>query len=320
MRSKYQFSAVAGLLCLGLTACGDSIAPGGSEIPEDVRQELVSLLDESGFFADDYGQAGATEGASMASSDATAGAAASEVTAPRLWGRRRGFPVRRQVTIEVDEEAGTAVASKEIDFDGRFLLDITDDGQINPTEKPLQETLRQHAEFERLDREEVDENGRRRRWRLVKVSPAEFSMTDAAKQTVAILQVTVEVNGEILADITDPGAPIDVERGLPKLRRGDEVTVTAHVSNENVENTPPTFVFLHLFHASPNARLWLRLPMDEVEGEPGVYQRSWTVRQTGRERIAVDAIDAETFTTQSEDDYRANTWGIPYAVLDTPAG
>ena len=319
MCRKYQVSAAAGLLCLGIAACGDSIGPGGSEVPEDIRQELVSLLDESGFFADDFGQAGATEGAST-SSDAITGATASRVTAPRLWGRRRGVPVRRQITVEVDEEAGTAVAWKEIDFDGRFLLDITDDGQLNPTEKPLQETLRQHAEFERLEREQVDERGRRRRWRLVKVSPAEFSMMDVAKQTVAISQVTIEVNGEILADITDPSAPLDVERGLPKLRRGDEVTVTAHVTNENVQNTPPTFVFLHLFHASPNARLWLRLPMEEVDGEPGVYQRSWTVRQTGRERIAVDAIDAETFTTQSEDDYRANIWGIPYLVLDTPAG
>jgi hypothetical protein len=309
------------LLGLGLAACSDSIAPGGTEVPEEVRQDIVSILDESGFFADDFGAEGATDGAASGAAAAVSvasDAAAEEVTAPRAWGRRRGLPVRRQITIEVNEEEGTAVAWKEVEFDGRFLLDITDDGQLNPTSKPLQETLFQHAEFERLDQEVVDEHGHRHRWRLVAISPAAFEMTDEANRTVNITQVTVEVNDEILADITDPAAPIEVQRGVPKLRRGDEVTVTAYVSNDNQANTPPTFVFLHLFHASPNARIWLRLPMLEVDDEPGAYARSWTVRQTGRERIAVDAIDSETFTTESEDDYRANIWGVPYVVLDEP--
>lgn len=218
------------------------------------------------------------------------------------------------MTIEVNPTEGTAVAWKEVEFDGRFLLDITDDDQVNPTEKPLQDILMQHAEFERLAQEEIDEQGRRRRWRLVAVSPAQFVMADPAKQTVAIAQITVEVNGAIVADITDPAEPLLVNGRVPRLQRGDEVVVTASVSNENQEHTPPTFVFLHLFHASPNARIWLRLPMEE--GEPGMFSRSWTVRHTGRERIAVDAIDSETFTTESEDDYRANIWGIPYVVLD----
>lgn len=315
MRSKHLTRLLA-VAVLGLAACSDGVAPDGTgEVPEDVRQDIVSLLEESGFFSDDFGSQGATEGGSAAAASAVGVGAAAEVTAPRVWGRRRGLPVRRQITIEVNHEEGTAVASKELEFDGRFLLDISDDGQFNPTEKPLRETLFQYAEFERLDNEVVDERGHRHRWRLVAVSPAQFQMTDEEKRTVSISRLTVTVNGEIRADITDPSAPIEVDRDMPKLRRGDEVTVTAYVSNSNQSNTPPTFVFLHLFHASPNARIWLRLPMAELD-EPGVYARSWTVRQTGRERIAVDAIDSQTFVTESEDDYRANIWGVPYMVLD----
>lgn len=318
MRSKHLTRLLA-VAVLGLAACSDGVAPDGTgEVPEDVRQDIVSLLEESGFFNDDFGIQGATDGGSPAAAASAVGfAAAEQATAPRVWGRRRGLPVRREITIEVNQEEGTAVARKELEFDGRFLLDISDDGEFNPTEKPLQEILVQHAEFERRDEEVADERGHRHRWRLVAVSPAEIQMTEEAKRTVSINRLTVTVNGEVLADITDPSAPIEVERDMPKLRRGDEVTVTAYVGNDNQSNTPPTFVFLHLFHASPNARIWLRLPMAELD-EPGGYTRSWTVRQTGRERIAVDAIDSQTFVTESEDDYRANIWAVPYAVLDEP--
>lgn len=318
-RTNFMGLLVVGVL--GLAACADGVGPAGSETAEEIRQDLVSLLDDSGFFADDFGDLGASDGAggggAVVGMSVVRGAAV-DVVAPRVWGRRRGLPVRRQITIDVNEGQGSATVSKEVGFDGRFLLDITDDGQRNPTEKPLQETLYQRAEFERLDAAVVDERGRRHRWRLTAVSPAEFAMTDPAKQTVHVTQVTVAVNGEVLADITDPADLIDVERGVAKLTRGDEVTVTTHVSNGNQETTPPTFVFLHVLHASPNARIWLRLPMTEVGGETGVFSRSWTVRQTGRERLAVDAIDSQTFATQSDDDYRANIWGIPYVVLDEP--
>jgi hypothetical protein len=320
MRSIH-LTVLIGLGLLGLGACSEGAGPGGAQ--EEVRQELTALLDESGFFGEDFGEAGAAQDAAASANWAASRAevvTAADVTAPRLWGRRRGIPASRDIHLEVDDLAGTATGWKEVVFDGRFLLDITDDGQLNPTEKPLQETVIQYAEFVRLDEEVVDEQGHRHRWRLAAVSPAHFQITDPAKRTVVITQVTVAVNGEVVADITDPSATIPVEGGVPHLHQGDEVTVTARVSNESQANTPPTFVFLHLFHASPGARVWLRLPMAEVEGDPGVYARTWTVRQTGRERIAVDALDSRTFVTESEDDYRANIWGVPYMVLDTGGG
>jgi hypothetical protein len=48
--------------------------------------------------------------------------------------------------------------------------------------------------------------------------------------------------------------------------------------------------------------------------EDGAFVRHWIVRFGGRERMVVDAIDSQAFHTDSEDDYRANGWGIPYRI------
>jgi hypothetical protein len=227
------------------------------------------------------------------------------------------MPVRRLVTVAVDAGAGTATVSKEIFFEGSFLLDITQDEQVNPTSKPLEEKLVQYATFHRVPIDQADELGRR--WRLADLSPAEFMMTDEAKRTVAITRVEVWVNEELQIEVTDPSAAVEVEGRVPRLHPEDNVLVKAWVENSvDNQNDPDTFVFLHLFHASPVARGWLRLPMDRVVTETDVYYvKTWMARHTGRSRISVDAIDAQTFTTETEDDYRANIWGIPYRI-ETP--
>jgi len=56
--------------------------------------------------------------------------------------------------------------------------------------------------------------------------------------------------------------------------------------------------------------------MELVSGDDGeYYEKAWVARRARRERIAADAIDAQTFTTETEDDYRAGIWGVPYRVL-----
>ena len=298
-----------------VSACNDSTGLGNAS--EEDREEILELLQESGFFDDGFGLDGASEGSApaagtMALVDA---ADAAEVEAPRVWGRRRGLPVRRLITVDVDPDAGTASVSKEIFFEGDFLLDITRDEQFNPTRKPLVEKLVQYATFRRVPVEQADEKGRR--WRLIDASPAEFLMTDELKRTVSIVKVEVWVNEELKTEITDPSALIEVEGRLPKLHPEDHILVRAWVENslEN-DNVPDTFVFMHLFHASPNMRAWLRLPMEKVVTDTDeYYEMDWRARHTGRSRIAIDAIDAETFTTETEDDYRSNIWGIPYRIV-----
>jgi hypothetical protein len=297
---------------VGLAACSDG-AVGPGDATEEDRQEILDLLDESGFFADDFSAEGALPDAAAQAGAALFSGAAAEVTPPEVWGRRRLEVLRRSVTVDVDVPNGIAEVSKEIEFEGAFLLDITDDATINPTSKPLAHIFRQNAVFERRDQEEVDAQGRRR-WRLVSISPAELVMPDPATQTVAITEVQIEVNGVPVLTIVDPSQVLDVETEILHLQQGDLVTVRAFTENANVENMPPTFVYLHLFHASPVGRRWDRFLMDQADEAGTEWVLSWTARQTGRERIGVDAIDAETFTTETEDDYRASVWGVPYLV------
>jgi len=298
---------------LASTACEEGLGPEGNASQED-RDEIISLLDESGFFAEEFGVDGTYDNGAAGAPAMAAAAEAAEVVAPRVWGRRLGLPVRRLVTVDVDPQEGIATVSKEVFFEGRFLLDITQDDQLNPTEKPLDVKLVQYATFQRLPADQVDAAGRR--WRLINVSPAEWLMTAEDKQTVNINLVEVWVNGELQLEITDASELLNIDSRIPRLHVEDVVEVKAWVENSlDSGNEPDTFVFLHLFHASPSARGWLRLPMERVVTDTEVYYRlSWTARHIGRSRIAVDAIDAETFTTETTDDYRGNVWGVPYLI------
>jgi hypothetical protein len=138
-------------------------------------------------------------------------------------------------------------------------------------------------------------------------------MTDAAARTVRITRVVVAVNGDTKLDVSDPTALFDVDNRIPRLHLGDSVSVFAEIENTTgVDNVPPTFVFLHVYHHGPAARGWVRIPMRQRAD--GVFVRHWIVRFAGRERMVVDAIDSQAFNTDTEDDYRANSWGSPYRI------
>ncbi len=233
---------------------------------------------------------------------------------PRTRIARRFSNCYRVITIDVDTEAGTALVTKELVFEGEFLLDITPDDQFNPSSKPLNQTLVQHARFQRNDAARAEDTGRR--WRLVAVSPAEVVLTDPSQQTVDIARLEVWVNEELFLEVEDPSQLFEVDGRVPHLQAEQQVTVKVWVDNSSeAGHTPPTFVYLHLFHASLEMRMWLRLPMERVVTDTDTYwTRSWVVRHRGRERIAVDAIDAGTFATSDGDDYNANIWGIPYVI------
>lgn len=305
---RYLMTAVV-LGAFALSACSDTTGLGNAS--DEDREEILQILQESGFFSDEFGSSGVAQGASPAGAPS---AAAEEIAPPRAWGRRHGPPVQRFITIDVDVEAGIAHVTKELVFEGEFLLDITQDDVFNPTSKPLNQTLVQHAEFRRNSAAAFDETGRR--WHLVAVSPAEVVLTEPDKQTVDIARLEVWVDGELFLEVEDPSQLFEVDGRVPRLHPEQEVTVKAWVDNSSMAGfTPPTFVYLHLFHASLDMRMWVRLPMDRVVTDTDTYwQLSWVVRHRGRERIAVDAIDAGTFATPDGDDYNANIWGIPYII------
>jgi hypothetical protein len=310
---KRYLSTLVAASVVALSACSDALDPGNAT--EDDRAEIVAILDESGWFADEFGEDGAVPDFSLGLGTgfdfglALVAEAQAEVPLVRLWGRRHREPVSRERRINVNDTEGVADVVWIVTFRGLFMLDRSADDVVNPTSKPMLHQAVQHARFVR--RETADENGRR--WRMVGVSAREWRMTDPEKRTVDVTRVEVSVNGESQLVIENPLAILDLDTRLPRLQVGDTVRVTARVENTTGhDNTPQQFVFLHLFHANTDRRGWIRVQMRLTDA--GQYVRQWIVRHAGRERIVVDAIDSQTFNTDSEDDYRANLIGIPYRV------
>lgn len=304
---RLTLCAAAGAVVLA--ACGGD-PTGIDNATQQDRQAVTEVLDGSGWFADAFGVDGTTQDLNLQTAfNLGLSAAGTQDTVPltQRWGRRTGTPVSREHAITV--RGDTAEASVVVTFDGVFVLDRSPDGVVNPTQKPLREQALQRAVLVR--RPEADSAGRR--WALVGLSPREWRMTDPAARTVTITRVVVQVNGETKLDVTDPGALFDVNTRVPRFQVGDSVSVFADVDNTTgIDNVPPTFVFLHVYHHGPAARGWVRIPMRQRED--GVFVRHWIVRFTGRERMVVDAIDSQAFNTDSDDDYRATGWGIPYRI------
>jgi hypothetical protein len=296
-------AALAGALVL---ACGEGTAPSSQQ-----AQVLAAEQEQLGAMVDsDFGSAGATATDTAPSGAGLAADLASTTadTAPTFWGRLRVVPggprpvYHRDVTIQGD----TARVEHDITFDGLLLVDTSADGVFNPTSKPLADRMTQHAVL-------VRDDSRSHGWRVVRLSPQDWSVVDASRQTVTVTDVKVYRNDTLLVEVTDPTALFDVTSRVPRFRLGDTVKVVAAVTNTtNSGFTPPSFVYLHVRHASISGTSWRRLKM--TDNGDGTYQRSWIARRTGIDRFLVDALDAATLLEGTPDNYRANEVGIPYRI------
>jgi len=336
---RRHFVTAVTLGAIALTACSDSALDPtlqGNATPED-QTEITQLLEESGFFADEFGVDGMVLGAPA---EQTAGIYGSpseiqgEVPLPERWGRHHKRPVRRSLTVEVDEIEGVAWVTKRVAFEGEFVFAAATDGGAEAIRKPMHHTLIQSARFERATDDGVGDpppeepkdepptgspqNGDQHqcRWRLVAVSPAQWVMTEPIDQTVEIVRVVVYVDDEPMLEVTNPNELYEVDGRLPHLALGQVMTVRAWVEGGSPDNDPSRYVFLHWQHRSPETRIWMRRQMEFVEDDENGphYVRSWEVLAAGRERIAVDLIDSQSFAVTDDDDYNANAWGIPYII------
>jgi len=231
-----------------------------------------------------------------------------EAVLPVAWGRRRIGPPDRTVTI--DQSGDTAHVTVESRIDGRLYVDTSDDGIRNPGAKPFAHTLHRTATFER------DGGG----WHLTAISPSDIVMSDASRQTVTIEKVAATVGGEVVAEITDPAAELAVPEGFPTLQPGDAVVVAATVSHEPGSVwVPDTFVFLH--HGGHRDRMVDDgTGADEVAGD-GVYTGRYTIGdRSGRRLAVVDALDSVSLQNETDDDYAAHGWAVPYRVVRTDVG
>jgi hypothetical protein len=292
-----------------VVACGDAAGPGNAN--DDDRAEILTLLQESGWFDETFGEEGATVDASLAVAgfDLGLASAAAMDTVPLIqrWGRRYHAPTVR--TREVNVVGDTATVNWSVRFgDGEFMLDRTNDGVANPTSKPMDVSALMTATLVR--RAEPDSAGRR--WRLVALSPRRLVPTDESRRTVSLTAVTVAVNGVVVKTITDASRR-DPAEGVLALEIGDEVRVMAEVQNTTgLANIPETFVFLHLYHARADTRGWMRVPMRRVDAT--TWALTWIARHDGRQQLSVDALDSQIFNSDTDDDYRGEAWGVPYRI------
>jgi hypothetical protein len=308
MRHTIELTLAAALIGLAAVACNDGTAPAS-----DQAQVLAAEAEQLGAMVDtEFGAAGAAATSAstepVASSPASAGTASGADTAPTFWGRLRVVPggprpiYHRDVTIQGD----TSKVEHDITFNGIFLVDTSADGLFNPTAKPLADRMTQQAV---LVRDASGPHG----WRVVELSPQDWTVVDPSRQTVAVTDVKVYRNDTLLVEVTDPSALFDVTNRIPRFYVGDTVKVVAAVTNTTGSGfTPGSFVFLHVRHASRLSTAWHRVPM--VDNGDGTWQRTWIASQTGIDRFIVDALDSATLLLGTADDYRTNEVAIPYRI------
>src|SRR5438128_11958023 len=307
MRTTLPITVIAVVAGLTALACAEGVAPSS-----DQAQVLAAEQEQLGAMIDsDFGAVGASATASIVTPGSGASFAVSGTqgdTAPTFWGRLRVVPggprpvYHRDVTIQGD----TARVEHDVTFQGVFLVDSSADGVFNPTAKPLADRMTQRAVLVR-DRSES------RGWRAVELSPQNWTVVDASRQTVTVTDVKVYRNDTLLIEVTDPSALFDVANRIPRFHLDDTVKVVAAVTNTTGSGfTPASFVFLHVRHADRLGTSWRRIPM--TDNGDGTYQRTWIARRTGIDRFVVDALDSATLLLGTGDNYRTNEVGIPYRI------
>lgn len=300
MRRSLAYTMLA--LALGATGCGadeNSLTLDEQAVLQSLNENAPAWTEESpgadGAVADVAG-APAPDGPTFAPGDT--------FHSPAFWGRfrREHSPSRqRVVTIEGD----TARVNVTVAFNGVFVVDSTQDGVRNPGTKPLRETAHQRALF-------VRDTTAPRGWRLVGISVRRFQNSALDERTVNITSVAVKKNSDAPKVLDDPEAFLS-PAALTSLAVGDTLAVVVNVTNTTgTDLVPPTQLFIHVRHFNPGNDLWARFPMQRQDD--GTYRAKWVVRRPGAAIVAVDALDSETLTTQTGDDYRSDLWAVPVRV------
>lgn len=334
--ARHHIAWILVVVGLWTTGCSRNPSGPGTSTAED-RAAIVRALETSPElavdFTDDAGELLGSADPSTRTSETTGNLLAPADTgitadAPIRWGRRRipsGREAERTIDFLVPPDSGRALVRVTVRFEGWLFVDRTDDGLRNPGKKPLREQATRVAMFRKVwFHPEPSSADSVFGWRLVALSPVRFTMTDPARQSVAIQSVTVTTPGA-RTTVTDPAALLALRGGgasMPATRIGQTVKVEAAVTNSDKSYRPSEFVFLHVpvnarAVPGPFDRVRMRMRDDGSAGDAaagdGVYTAEWKVQDVGRHHLAVDVLNAGSLMTEAGDDYNSTAWGIPYA-------
>ncbi|HYR53003.1 MAG TPA: choice-of-anchor X domain-containing protein [Candidatus Dormibacteraeota bacterium] len=322
------------LSILSLEGCGSNgtVKPVATQLDanQTAIQNLISNAPEFALSFDDEGElSGDATTAVSTTSGAQSAQTDSMAVLPVRWGRWRippHHPPTRTVTFLTPPDSNQALVRVNVKFDGWFFVDLTDDGIRNPGKKPLRDQKTRYALFKKIwFHPDSTSDDSLFGWRLLAVSPVEFTMIDPSKQTVAIHSVTMTGEQSHIT-ITDPATLLSLRKNaaglLPLFREGETVKVEAAITNTDAGYIPPTFAYLHApiaEHAFPGPHDWIRILMfddgthGDVTAGDGTYTAEWTVGNFRSHHIAVDVLNSRCLQNQTNDDYNSTTWAIPYA-------
>jgi len=189
-----------------------------------------------------------------------------------------------------------------------FNIDLSDDGVINPAQKPISDQRTRRLIVERTGSQSDPYGG----WELTHITPAQFSLDSGLEQEVYVSSMAVYSGDQLLWECSDPETFYSVEDGLPVLEPGTSVRLEAQVLHTAPLYEPACFVFAHgpcpvwPRHWMNDSGLW----GDRVAGD-GIYSYEWYVEASSDHWfVAVDVIDAETMNDETQDDYDSGAWGI----------
>jgi hypothetical protein len=221
------------------------------------------------------------------------------------WREFKLPPDNRLITIQVAQDIANVTVSDELT--GHFYVDTTDDGILNPGEKEMHHSGLINGEFIH-DPNHQSPYSNKYGWYLAKISAYEFRMYDQSKQTVEIESIRVHTADESFdKTYTDPGQLYDVETEVPRFQVGDVVYVDVTCSNSSTQGwDPPTFVYLHYNTDSRD--------LFTDTGDHQHFTGSWVPQSVGVHHACVDVIDSACIQNETEDDYNATAWALPYIV------
>ena len=231
-----------------------------------------------------------------------------EISRPEFWYRQLLNESSAEIIITGEVSTGICSVAVIRKISADLIIDTVWDGVFVPGSKPISVTRYTKFIVEKFE-DETSHGG----WRIVSATPSEHMLTDD-EQEVFVSSMKLYKNDELIWECMDQREFYNVDSELPVLLVGDFVRMEATVNHLNPIYEPEFFVIAHgpLSGHSRHIMYDNGLYGDKTAGD-GVFSYEWYVEYTGHhQRIAVDAIDTDTFEDQIEEDYDSSAWGIHF--------